>query len=189
MKLSTLTRTMLVLGAFALIMNGCKDEEDPATPPADDEHAPPTTLLVVLKEVGKTDSTKSLVRDTTVVKGKSRVEDTLRVVSGKSYTGYIVLYDESQTPVENATQEIVDDQDNHLFVFTALGGANGRLTISNLNKDTKGQDFGLTFSAAVSGTGGAKGNLQILLRHYGGNPKSGSTYDTDIDQTLPVSIQ
>ncbi len=78
MKLSTLARTTLVLGAFALILNGCKDEEDPATPPADDEHAPPTTLLVVLKEVGKADSTKSLVRDTTVVKGKSRIEDTLR---------------------------------------------------------------------------------------------------------------
>jgi hypothetical protein len=180
---------MLVLGAFALVLNGCKDEENPASPPADDEHAPPTTLLVVLKEVGKTDSTKSLVRDTTVVKGKPRVEDTLRIVSGKSYTGYVVLYDESKIPVENATQEIVDDQDNHLFVFTALGGANGRLTISNLNKDTKGQDFGLTFSAAVGGTGAAKGNLQIRLRHYGGDPKTSSTYDTDIDQALPVSIQ
>ena len=189
MKLSTLTRTMLVLGAFALILNGCKDEEDPATPPADDEHAPPTTLLVVLKEVGKTDSTKSLVRDTTVVKGKSRVEDTLRVVSGKSYTGYIVLYDESKTPVENATQEIVDDQDNHLFVFTPGGGANGRVTVSGLNKDTKGSDFGLTFSVTVSGTGAANGTLQVRLRHYGGNPKTSSTYDTDIDQTLPMRIQ
>ncbi len=189
MTLSAFFRSMFVIGAFALILTGCKKEEDPTAPPVEDEHAPPTTLVVVLKEVGKTDSTKSLVRDTTVVKGKVRIEDTLKVVSGKSYTGYIILYDESQTTVFNATQEIIDDQDNHLFVFTALGGASGRLTVSNLNKDTKGFDFGLTFNVVVTGAGAATGDLQIKLRHYGGNPKSGNVYDTDIDQTFPVKIQ
>lgn len=189
MPIRNSVRTFLVLAAFTVLLNGCKEEENPAVPPVDDEHAPPTTMVVVLKEAGKTDSTKSLVRDTTVIKGKAMVEDTLRIVSGKTYTGYIVLYDESQTPVENATQEIVDDQDNHLFVFTPGGGANGRVTVSGLNKDTKGADFGLTFSVTVSGTGAANGTLQVRLRHYGGNPKTGTTYDTDIDQTFPVKIQ
>jgi len=189
MMKSNLLRSFGLAGLFALLLIGCKEESDPVTPPPDDEHAPPTTMVVVLKEVGKTDSTMSLVRDTSVVKGKARVEDTLRVASGTSYTGYIVLYDESKTPREDATHEIVDDQDAHLFVFTATGGANGRLTVSNLSKDSKGQDFGLTFSAAVSGTGAATGGLRILLRHYGTEPKTSTTYDTDIDQTFPVKVQ
>ena len=190
MKLSTLIRSMFVLGAFALIINGCKKENNPLIPPpADDHEAVPTTLVVVLKEVGKTDSTKSLVRDTTVVKGKPRIEDTLRVVSGKTYSGYIIVRDESKTTVVDATPEIVKEQDFHLFVFSALGGANGRLTVSNLSKDTKGVDLGLTFSVAVSGTGAANGSLQIKLRHYGTQPKTSLTYDTDLDVSLPVKIQ
>lgn len=189
MPIHTIIRPFLVLAVFTVLLNGCKEEENPAIPPAADEHAPPTTMIVVLKEAGKIDSTKSLVRDTTVIKGKAMVEDTLRIASGITYAGYIVLYDESQTPVENATQEIVDDQDNHLFVFTPGGGANGRVTVSNLSKDSKGSDFGLTFSVTVSGTGAASGTLQVRLRHYGGNPKTSATYDTDIDQTFPVVIR
>lgn len=182
-------KSLLIAVMIAAGINGCKDEDNPAVPPAHDEHAPPTTMIVVLKETGKTDSTKSLVRDTSVVKGKSMVEDTLRVESGKTYTGYIMLWNESVTPVEDATHEIEEEKDEHLFVFTASGGANGRLTVSNLNKDSKGEDFGLTFSASVSGSGAATGGLRIQLRHYGISPKTGTTYDTDIDQTFPVLIQ
>lgn len=182
-------KPLLSVVMIAAVLCGCKDEENPANPPADDDHAPPTTMVVVLKETGKTDSTKALVRDTSVVKGKPMVEDTLRVESGKSYTGYIMLWNESVTPVENATHEIEAEKDEHLFVFAATGGANGRLTISHLDKDSQGRDFGLNFSAAVSGTGTATGGLRILLRHYGTEPKTGTTFDTDIDQTFPVTIR
>jgi hypothetical protein len=182
-------KSLLIAVMIAAGINGCKDEDNPAKPPVHDEHAPPTTMIVVLKETGKSDSTKSLVRDSSVVKGKPMVEDTLRVQSGKSYTGYIMLWNESVTPVEDATHEIEEEKDEHLFLFTATGGANGRLTISNLDKDSQGRDFGLNFSAAVSGTGAATGGLRIQLRHYGTEPKTGTTFDTDIDQTFPVKIQ
>lgn len=189
MTTHSLFRSAVSLVLFALIINGCKKESDPAAPPAEDEHAPPTTMIVVLKAAGSTDSTTSLVRDTSVVKGKPRIVDTLRVTPGKSYSGYITLIDESQTPAFDATQEIIDDQINHLFVFTPLGGMNGRIAVTNLNKDTKGFDFGLTFTLTPSGTGAASGTLQIKLRHYGGNPKTGDVYDTDIDQSLPIVIR
>jgi hypothetical protein len=180
---------VLLIGMVMGVMNGCKEEVNPAIPPVDDEHMPPTTMIVVLKETGKSDSTKSLVRDTTLVKGKPMVEDTLRIVSGKSYSGYIMVWNESVTPVEDATHEIEEEKNEHLFVFTATGNANGRLSITGLEKDDNGNDFGLTFTASVGGNGAATGGLRIQLRHYGSSPKSGTTYDTDIDQTFPVTIQ
>jgi hypothetical protein len=189
MKYFNIIRTMLFVAALALVMNGCAEEDNPATPPADDEHKPPTTMVVVLKEIGKSDSTKSLVRDTTLVKGKPMVEDTLRVISGKSYSGYILLWNESVTPTEDATHEIEGEKNEHLFVFTATGNANGRLSITGLEKDDKGNDFGLTFTASVAGSGAAVGGLRIQLRHYGSSPKSSTVYDTDIDKTFPVAIQ
>ncbi len=189
MNLFITFRSVVALGLFALIMNGCTEEKNPAIPPADDEHMPPTTMVVVLKETGKSDSTKSLVRDTTLVKGKPMVEDTLRVISGKSYSGYIMLWNESVTPVEDATHEIEGEKNEHLFAFTATGNAIGRLSITVLEKDDNGADFGLTFTASVSGSGAASGGLRIQLRHYGSSPKTGTTFDTDIDQTFPVVIQ
>lgn len=182
-------RTIFALGMLAFIFNGCTEEENPALPPADDDHAPPTTMIVVFKEIGKSDSTKSLVRDTTVVKGKPMVDDTLRVVSGKMYDGYIMLWNESVSPAEDATHEIEEEKNEHLFVFTATGDAVGRLTVSGLEKDDNGHEFGLTFTASVGGSGAAAGGLRIQLRHYGTSSKTGTTYDTDIDQTFPVLLQ
>ena len=189
MKFFITIRSVIALGALALIMNGCAEEENPAIPPADDEHMPPTTMVVVLKETGKSDSTKSLVRDTTLVKGKPMVEDSLHIESGKTYAGYILLWNESVTPVEDATHEIKGEKNEHLFVFTATGNAIGRFSITGLEKDDNGADFGLTFTASVSGSGSAFGGLRIQLRHYGSSPKNGTIFDTDIDQTFPVLIQ
>lgn len=189
MKKYICLKSLLIAVIIAAGISGCKEEDNPAVPPTHDEHAPPTTMVVVLKETGKSDSTKSLVRDTSVVKGKPMIEDTLRVESGKTYSGYIMLWNESVTPIEDATHEIEEEKDEHLFVFTASDGANGRLSVSNLDKDSQGGDFGLTFSASVSGSGAAAGGLRIQLRHYGASPKNGTTFDTDIDQTFPVLIQ
>jgi hypothetical protein len=172
---------------------GCKDN-DPSEPPVTNEHPPATTVTVYLVKYDKSgnltpDTTKATVRDTSVIKGKPANDGILALSSGYTYKGFLVLMDESATPVENMTEAIIKEKDGHIFIYSVKGNINGRITINELDKDNNGKDFGLNFKLTVSGSGSASGNIHILLRHYDSLNKSDQVFDTDMDSDFPAKIE
>ena len=176
------------------ILNSCSGD-DPTAPPVNNEHAPPTTMtveLVKLDASGNSTSVKTsaTVRDTSVVKGKARVEGTLLLDAGAVYKGSITLFDESKSMPENVTSEIENEKDGHIFLFTATSGIdNTRLSVSDKDKDSKGSDVGLTFKVNVATGPAATGFLNVVLRHYDGGNKNDTAFDTDINSDFPVQIR
>lgn len=179
-----------ILAISVAFISGCKD--DPIAPPVEEEHAPATTVtmyLIKLNENGTetTDTSKVTLRDTSVVKGKPAMEGELVIKTSASYKGTFKLYNESVTPTEDMTQEIVNERNSHMFTFTPDAGLTGKITISDLSKDDNNLQFGMIFKVAASNAAG-NGAIKVTLRHYDSGNKNDTQFDTDIERDFPVKI-
>ncbi len=111
---------------------------------------------------------------------------TLRVNS--SYTGAVQFLNESTAPVEDITEEVAEESDEHeVFYITTAAG----IQITKTDTDSSGNLLGLqtTFQ-----TGSAvDGELLILLRHEPKKPNNGTLSDaageTDVQVSLPFTVQ
>ncbi len=187
MKYHRILFVMLALVSAALIINGCKKEENPAKPPEVVEHPPATTVTLILKDsLGTTFVDSCTVRDTSQVHhGESPVIGQLDLQAGKTYKGTFVLYDETQTPVDNLTGDIISEKDAHVFKFTFTSA---RVVVSGLDLDSHGLPFGLNFTLMATAGGAATGNLHVILEHHDDGNKAGTEFDLDLDRDFPVSI-
>jgi len=174
---------LAVIASLSLVQVGCGHDHD------EDKHGKITTMQVILTDVtgGNTISAKAVDLDGDG--GNPPVVDTLTLQAGRSYTGRIELLDESVDPPISRTEEIRRDADTHLFRFTVLRGAQGRVIVSNLDTDSKGQPFGMRFNVQVTSGGAANGGLRILLEHHDTGDKGAGIFDTDIEAEFPVVIQ
>jgi len=102
----------------------------------------------------------------------------------------VSLLDESKTPVKDITEEVEEESDEHLLVFTPSSAA--LMTYTYGDKDANNFPIGITGSLKtfVSGTG----TLQVVLRHQppvnGMRQKNGTATpgSTDVDVTFNVTV-
>ncbi len=110
---------------------------------------------------------------------------------GVTYTGSMSLLNESETPAEDITEEIEEEDDEHQFFFSSTIAG----TISYLDADGNGNPLGLSSSIAFSETG--DGTLRVILRH---EPEKGATNvaqgditnaggETDIEVSFPITVE
>jgi hypothetical protein len=179
-----------VVAFFAIVTGGCKKEDNPATPPATVEHPPATTVTFLLKDsTGTTVVDSCVVRDTSLVHhGESPVVGQLDVQAGRTYRGTFTLYDETKTPAENITGDIISEKDAHVFKFQFTGVDTTRVVISERDLDSHGLPFGLNFKVTVTPGGAATGNLHVILEHHDDGNKNGTEFDLDLDRDFPVAI-
>ncbi len=176
------------------ILAGCS--KNPTGTPVENEHPPATTVILMMIRVdvdGKAlDTTNCTVRDTSVIKGKPALEGNLDLMSGSTYLGRFVTLDESQTPAKDVTSTIIDEKDGHIFKFAVKENGNPStvVVISNLDKDSKGLDFGLNFTAITSDiTKPSDGVIHVILEHHDDGNKAGAQFDTDLDRDFPFSVR
>jgi hypothetical protein len=140
-----------------------------------------TTLKVKLNKAGGGTSEftfKSLSGTTT--------KDEIVLDEGATYAASIQLLDESKTPAKDVTPEIISESNEHQFFYTPTPPS--LVTISNLDKDKKGMNFGIN-STWVAGTK-QSGTLKIVLKHYHGSKSTDPTKgDTDIEVLFNVKVQ
>lgn len=179
-KLISSIALFALVASLSSLQVGCGHEHD------ENKHGNITTLELILTDGATTIRAKAVDLDGDG--GNPPRVDTLELPAGRSFSGRIELLDESVNPPVSRTAEIERDADTHLFRFTVLGGAQGRVIISNLNRDSKGQPFGMRFNLQVTDGGAARGELRVLLEHHDTGDKSAGIYDTDIDVTFPVAI-
>lgn len=120
------------------------------------------------------------------------IADTLQLTANTAYTTSVQVLNEKASPVENTTDEILEEQTKHLFLYNSvpITGA-GSVVFTNGNTDTDGKPFNLTGTLTAGAAG--SGKLNLYLMHEPTN-KSGTTPDeaggeTDVASTFPVHIQ
>jgi hypothetical protein len=192
------TTKLALLLALPFAFSACKKDkkEDPKPNNADNEVI--TTIRYTLTPVGGGTTITAQSRDVDGDGGAAPVltytgatgATKLVFDKAKTYTGDILILDETKSPVDTVSNEVFKEADEHLFVYKPL--AADLLTIVRTDFDASTPvplPLGLKTTVTPRSTAGT-GTLQIILRHQPG-VKNGleAPGDTDVDVTFPVEVR
>ncbi len=186
-------QTIYILSAFVmitLIFAACKKDNAPVP---DEQELITTVKLAVSNGTGFSKVFVYKVENgfTSGTPGTIQI-DTVALPAGQTYNAEITVWNEKADPVEDITQEILEKDQEHLFLFLSepATGA-GSLIVSDGSKDRDGKPFNQTFKISAAAAGAGK--FTIYLMH---DPvsKSGTTPalsggETDAQVTFPVVLQ
>lgn len=113
--------------------------------------------------------------------------DEITVQKGKIYDCVLEILNESVSPADNITAEIVAEANDHQFYYSAT---NGLVSFSNFNADGKGFPLGTTSLWTVSSNTGS-GILNITLKHKPGAKTANDNInvgETDIALDFKVKV-
>ncbi|MFD0799491.1 type 1 periplasmic binding fold superfamily protein [Maribacter chungangensis] len=177
-------RKSLALLSIGLLTLACSNDDD--NPDAVDEEEVITTMTITLSEGANTVTlqTRDLDGD-----GPNAPEITTgNLAANTTYTGAIVLLNETESPVEDITLEVAEEDDEHQFFFNASGAIT---STAYADEDGDGNPLGLRFTLTTGDAG--TGALQVTLRHEPKKPNDGTLADaggeTDIAQTFNVVVE
>ncbi|WP_298511631.1 type 1 periplasmic binding fold superfamily protein [uncultured Kordia sp.] len=170
------------------LFTSCSNDDDAAPAPVNEEEVI-TTLTVTLTPAGGGTAVTLQSRD---LDGDGSDAPVITVsgdlAAGTTYNGTVVLLNETETPAENITTEVEEEDLEHQFFYTVGGSLN--VTTANFNLDTAGNVLGTSFDVT---TGAAStGTYTVTLRHEPTKPNTGlgdAGGETDISATFDVTIQ
>jgi hypothetical protein len=175
----------LCSGSIALIfgISGCADDPSPVN-----EEELITTVIVELTPLTGGGNTVTLEYYDEDGIGSIAPVKTISgpLAADREYTGEVRFLNETESPAEEITEEILDEANDHLicYVVTGLGAE-----IESIDSDGNAKPIGLT---TLWSTGSAStGNVKITLRHQPGT-KTGicpGPGDTDIEVDFDLVVQ
>ena len=182
----------IAIFASALIFS-CSSDDDTAPLPVIEEEVI-TTMTITLQP---SDGGADVVLETRDIDGDG--PDEAVVTSGvilslnTSYSGSIVLLNETEDPAENMTGEIVMEDLAHQFFYTIESGLNASTEYED--EDSEGNPIGLDFTLTT--TAASSGDITFTLRHEPVKSAEGvadgditnADGETDITATFTVTIE
>lgn len=169
--------------AAPLLFASCSDNSDPE--PEDDNELI-TTVRYTLTPVSGGTAVTADWKDIDGDGGTAPTIGTLRLAPNTAYTGTVTFLDETKTPVEDTTEEVREESDEHLVIYTP--SPISLMTVTRTDKDDNGLDVGL--STTVQTGAAASGTLQIQLRHQPeGKDGTSAPGSDDANVTFPVVLQ
>jgi hypothetical protein len=182
MKLKTYL-LMITAGVFLI---SC----DPSNPPNPNEQEVVTSLQITC--TSPTDTTVFGYSDPDGNGGNPPTITTAYFTVSNVYSVNLELLDETKTPVDTITQEILAEATEHQFFFTPLGA---NMSSSYGDLDDNGYPVGLVNSFTTFN--GSTGTMKVTLRHQPNKSASGVSSgditnaggETDMEVTFPVVIQ
>lgn len=181
---------LIVLFASAIAFVSCSKNENPQVV---NEEEVITTLTATLTPQGGGTTITLRSRD---LDGDGPNPPVITVsanlAANKTYTGAIVVLNETENPAEDVTKEVKEEADEHQFFFTPT---NNIVTTAYTDQDGNGRPIGIQFTLTTRNAG--TGNLTITLRHKPNKTAAGvSTGDitnaggeTDIAATFALTVQ
>lgn len=181
--------SIIVIATLALAASGCED--DATNPGTNNPQELITTVRLTLTDPANPSTIASVQwRDADGPGGASPTVDTLRLRSGITYEGRILLLDETKTPADTISNEVKEESSVHQFFYTPSTSLQGLLAVFTTDKDTNNRPVGLGFDLTTASDTAGMGTLRVVLSHYDDQPKDGMNPSTesDIDVALPVVI-
>ncbi len=183
------TNTKLSLIAFMAItvaVTSCK--KDKKELPKIDENELFTTIKLKFTDQANTSDVKTFIwRDVDGDGvGNPAVIDNIILKPNTNYNMEVSeILNESATPVQNITDEVKEESDEHLLVYKP---SLNLLTVDITDKDKNNLQIGL--SSIVKTNTAKNGTLQVILRHQPG-VKNGTEApgSTDFDISFNVKVQ
>ena len=183
-KLKT-TKTCSMYALLAIAMIGCSDDDTPVV--INEEEVITTVILTLTPESGD-----QVVLTTQDLDGDGP-DEPVTIITGSfnentQYQGAVRFLNETETPAEEITNEVIEEADEHQVFYTVSNGLN--ITTEYQDEDSNGNPLGVSIileTGAVS-----EGNLIVTLRHEPVKPNDGldsAGGETDITTTFDVTIE
>jgi hypothetical protein len=185
-----LKKSLLAMALTAIVFSGCKKKEDP--PPVNQGELI-TTVRLTFTAQGSNIPTTYVFRD---LDGDGSAppttKDQIMLDKNTTYEMSIELLDESKNPVEDITEEIEEEKEEHLFVYTP---SPANIMIVNItDRDANNLPVGLKAEVTAGTNAISNGSLKVQLRHQppvnnqptkNGSPTPGSD-DVNIDFNVMI---
>ena len=175
--------------ASALIFSCSSDDPLPVI-----EEEVITTMIITLQPSDGGDYVVLETRDTDGDgPGLPVVTSGVVLSSNTSYSGYIVLLNETKDPEENMTGEIEEEDLAHQFFYTIESELDASTEYND--EDTEGNPIGLDFTLTTNAA--SSGDITFTLRHLPFKSAEGvadgdienAQGETDIEATFTVTIE
>jgi hypothetical protein len=183
------TKFLFIAITAVLMAFSCKkDKIDPVdNPPTQNEEELITTMKLTFIDSSGIDPTKEFYfKDADGPGGNPPSQfDTIRIEPNKTYWVSLELFNESVSPAENITSEVLAEAIEHLFCFTS--NMSGNLSIVRTDSDGT---YEIGLASKWETTSASNGSVVIKLKHQPGI-KNGScdVGETDIELSFVVEIQ
>lgn len=175
--------TTVVLASTLFI--GCSKDDAPE--PVNEEEVITTLTVTLVPNDGSTTITLQ-TRDLDGDGPNEPIITTGNFATGVTYSGRIVLLNETVDPADDITEEVEKESLEHQFFFTTGGDLD--ITISNENLDSNGNKLGTEFTLLAGAV--STGTLTFTLRHEPTKPNTGLSDaggETDVSATFNVSVE
>ena len=186
-------KTMKIYSMYALLamaMVGCSDDDTPEV--INEEELITTVILTLTPESG------NQVVLTTIDLDGDGPQEPETTVSGSfaentQYQGVVAFLNQTETPAEDITQEVIEEADEHQVFYTVGEGLN--ITTTYVDFDSNGNPLGVNITL-ITGEA-SSGSLTVTLRHEPNKLADGVSNgditnaggETDITTTFDVSIE
>lgn len=187
---SKITTNLLVgsMMVLALAVSSCKKDDTDDPKPSNPNELVTTLRVYFTESLTGTIADSVTFRDIDGPGGTAPVQDSLILDANKEYSALVVVLDESKNPVDTISNEILEEDEVHEFVYES-SPSSGFLTTTIIDNDGDGDPLGLqllvqTFSAGT-------GSWKITLRHYDSEQDKDddtNNYDSDVEVTFGVRI-
>ncbi len=177
----------LLLFVTLALTNACRPISNPAQ--TDLEEVLPNVITLTLSS--PQGNTTAVWHGSTNATGSAVHIDTLVLAAGRTYAGAISAVNATKSPSVDLTAEYKKLADEHQFFYIVAGDAKNRVSITVTDKDGNNLPVGLEFTLAASAGASVRGTLNVVLSHYDGVKKNGTSMssESDIDITFPVVIR
>ncbi len=178
-------KSLIAASILLISFNSCK--KDPVVDPNEEELL--TTVRITLTE--KISGSQSLFefKDLDGEGGQPpSLFEQIVLEKQKAYDCSIEFLNESVSPIDNITEEILEEGEDHEIFFTAT---NSLVTFSNLSKDVNNLPLGLTSTWTTANATGS-GTLSITLKHKPGIKALGDPItkgETDVALDFALVVQ
>ncbi|RXG15357.1 hypothetical protein DSM03_102413 [Leeuwenhoekiella aestuarii] len=191
-------KILSLLFIATLTFSSCSNDDD-NTPELINEEEVITTITVTL--VPQTGETVTLTSQDLDGDGPDEpvVDVSGSLQAGMSYTGSVLLQNETVSPAEIINEEIEEEADEHQFFYQVGSGLNATVSYADTENDylTNGSTnpVGIDFTL-LAGTA-SEGQLTVTLRHEPNKGAEGVSEgdlsnaggETDIAQTFEIVIE
>lgn len=187
MKIRNRVGNWLLLGIIVLLAQ-CKSADDPLPT---DENEQITKVNLVFKEDGTSNEETFTWSDPDGEGGNPPTIEEIVLKPNTTYTLEMELLDETKNPVSDITEEVWEEAEEHLFVFTPNPAS--LLTYEYMDADDNGFPVGLV--GKVKTTAAGTGTFRVQLRHQppvNGTPVKNGTASPgsdDVNVNFTVKVQ
>lgn len=175
--------------AIVVFLTGCKKDKDKVDVPQPVQNEAEVITTIKLKFVDSSNSSiinYATFRDPDGDGGLGvDIFDTIKLAPNKTWITTIILLNETVSPADTISNEVLDEGVDHLICFSPTGAS---ASVVKTDLDANSLAIGLQSKWKTTATG--SGTMQIELRHQPGTKNGSCTLgDTDIDVVFKTKIQ